>query len=68
MKVHVMVFWVVTPCSDVVGFQRFGGPCCLHPQGEVNDTVKRVIGRERSECEKSVFGNALCLYICNSSL
>jgi hypothetical protein len=21
------VFWVVTPCSVVVGYQRFGGPC-----------------------------------------
>jgi hypothetical protein len=24
---------VVTPCSVVVGYQRFGGPCCLHLQG-----------------------------------
>jgi len=24
------VFWVVTPCSVVVGYQRFGGPCCSH--------------------------------------
>jgi hypothetical protein len=31
----VAVFWVVTPCSDVVGYQRFGGPCCLHVQSEV---------------------------------
>jgi len=23
------------PCSIVVGYQRFGGPCCLHLQGEV---------------------------------
>jgi hypothetical protein len=26
----VVVFWVVTPCSAVVGYQRFRGPCCLH--------------------------------------
>jgi len=26
----------MTPCSDVVGYQRFEGPCCLHLQGEVN--------------------------------
>jgi hypothetical protein len=32
MKVQVMVFWVVTPCSDVVGYQRFGGSCRLHGQ------------------------------------
>jgi hypothetical protein len=29
VKIHVMVFWVVTSCSDVVG------PCCLHIHGEV---------------------------------
>jgi hypothetical protein len=33
-NLQVMIFWVVTPCSDVVGCQRFGGPCCLHLQGE----------------------------------
>jgi hypothetical protein len=27
--VQVAVFWVVTPCSDVVGCRRFGGPCCF---------------------------------------
>jgi hypothetical protein len=27
---QVEVFWVVTPCSVVVGYQRFRGPCCLH--------------------------------------
>jgi len=21
----------VTPCSVVIGYQRFGGPCCLSP-------------------------------------
>jgi len=25
---QVEVFWVVTPCSDEVGYQRFGEPCC----------------------------------------
>jgi hypothetical protein len=25
---------------DVVGYNCFGGPCCLHVQGEVNDTGK----------------------------
>jgi len=32
---QVEVFWVVTPCSVVVRYQRFRGPCCLHLQGEV---------------------------------
>jgi hypothetical protein len=28
------VFWVVTPCSVIVGYHRFGGSYCLHLQGE----------------------------------
>jgi hypothetical protein len=32
---EVEVFWVVTPCIVVVGYQRFGSPCCLHFQGEM---------------------------------
>jgi len=28
-KIQVVVFWVMTPCSDVVGYQRFGAPCWL---------------------------------------
>jgi hypothetical protein len=31
-----VVFWVMTPCSDVVGDQHFRGPCCLHLQGLEN--------------------------------
>jgi hypothetical protein len=27
--VQVEVFCIVTPCSVVVGYQRFRGPCCL---------------------------------------
>jgi hypothetical protein len=26
---QVELFWVVTPCSVAVGYQRFGSPCCL---------------------------------------
>jgi hypothetical protein len=33
VKIQV-AFWVVTPCSVVVGYQRFGGPYCLHLQGD----------------------------------
>jgi hypothetical protein len=29
MKTRVMVFWVVMPYSDVVGYQRFRGPYCI---------------------------------------
>jgi hypothetical protein len=32
---QVEVLWVVTPCSVMVGYQRFGRSCCHHLQGEV---------------------------------
>jgi len=31
-KQQVQVFWVVTPCRDVTGYQHFGGPWYLHLQ------------------------------------
>jgi len=31
-RIHAKVFLVVTSCSDVVRYYRFGGPCCLHLQ------------------------------------
>jgi hypothetical protein len=34
MKIQLEVFWVVTPCSVVLGKQRFRGPCRLHLQDE----------------------------------
>jgi hypothetical protein len=30
MFFQVKVFWVVMPCTVVVGFQHFKGPCSLH--------------------------------------
>jgi hypothetical protein len=29
VKIQVEAFWVVTLCNVVVGYKRFGGPCCL---------------------------------------
>jgi len=37
MNIHVVVFWVVTPCSNFVGHERFEGPCCLHLKSEMKD-------------------------------
>jgi len=28
--VVVVVFWLMTPSSDVIGYRHFGGPCCVH--------------------------------------
>jgi hypothetical protein len=39
MNVQV-VFWVLMPCSDVVGCQHSRESCYLHLQGEVNGTVR----------------------------
>jgi len=33
-KILVLVFCVQTPCSNMVEYQRFVGPCCLHLQGK----------------------------------
>jgi hypothetical protein len=29
MKIHFVIFWVLTTCSAVVGYQCFRVPCCL---------------------------------------
>jgi hypothetical protein len=39
MKFQVVVYWVVTTCSSVVGYKSFVGPCCLYLQGEDVDTA-----------------------------
>jgi len=33
MKIQVEVFWVVTSCSVVVGYQRFRDPCLMISTG-----------------------------------
>jgi hypothetical protein len=40
MCIQVKFFWVVMLCNDVVAYQCFGGPCCLHFQGKMNSTAK----------------------------
>jgi hypothetical protein len=32
-RLELLVFWATSLCSDVDGYQRFGGPCFLHLQG-----------------------------------
>jgi len=46
VKIHVEIFWVVTPCSVVAVYQCFGEPYYLHLQGEVHrgSKVLRYIG------------------------
>jgi len=33
-KIQVTVFWIVTPCSNVAGYQCFRASCCLHLEPE----------------------------------
>jgi len=40
----IQVVWVIIPCSDVVGHQYFGGPCCLHLQGDGGSMVLQNVG------------------------
>jgi hypothetical protein len=35
-KIQDAVFWVMTSCSDVVGYHRFGEPCCVHFHLDLN--------------------------------
>jgi hypothetical protein len=36
LKLQVVVLCVMTPRSDVVCYECFGGTCCLHRHGEVS--------------------------------
>jgi len=69
MKIQVAVFWVMTPCSDVVGYRRFGGPCCLRLQGELDGawTEIQVVFWVMTPCRDVVghrrFGGPCCLCI-----
>jgi len=40
MKVQVVLFCVMTPSSNVVGYQHFRWPCCLYLHSEVNSAMK----------------------------
>jgi hypothetical protein len=37
----MVVFWVVTPCGLVGGYQHFGGTYSLHLRGELKPEVIR---------------------------
>jgi len=41
--IQVAVFWVVTPCIDMVGYQRFVEPCCLHLN--LSNAYKILVGK-----------------------
>jgi hypothetical protein len=54
-KIQIELFWVVTPCGNVIGYQRFGGPCCLHLHWVVTP-CSVVVGYQR-------FGGPCCLHL-----
>jgi len=45
VKIQIEVYCVETPCSDVVGYRRFGDPYRLYLQGEY---VNRFILEEQT--------------------
>jgi hypothetical protein len=47
-KIQVVIFRVLTPCSDVVGYERFGRLCFLHLQGEVKLVSYQVTTRRHN--------------------
>jgi hypothetical protein len=41
LRLKMAVFWVVTLCSLVEVYRRFGGACCLHHQGDEPQQPRR---------------------------
>jgi hypothetical protein len=40
VRIQVEFFCIVKPCSVMVGYQHFRGPCCLYVQVEVTGNGK----------------------------
>jgi len=39
MMIQVFVFLVTTTCNNVIGYQRFGSPCCIHLYPSLQDVI-----------------------------
>jgi len=39
MKIQIVLYCVLTPCSDIVGYQCFRGPCYIHLHSEDGDSM-----------------------------
>jgi hypothetical protein len=39
VMIQVEVFWVMTQCSVVTGYQRFRGTCYLHVQAKMKSAL-----------------------------
>jgi hypothetical protein len=59
VKIQVDFLWVVVTCSVVVGYKRFGGPCCFHLQVVVPCRI--AVGLQR-------FGWPCCLLLHGGAL
>jgi hypothetical protein len=46
VKIQAEIFWAVTPGTVVVEYQRFGGHCCLHLQGEDSGNMETTWAHE----------------------
>jgi len=61
VKMEVAVTWVLTPCSDAIGYQRFGGLYWLHLQGEVGGALALVALWPTLSADLSVNGGGWAL-------
>jgi len=41
VKIQAEVFWIVIPCSVVIGYRHFKSLCCLHLQSKVTGNGKK---------------------------
>jgi hypothetical protein len=53
MKIQVEVFWVMTPCGFVEGYQCFIGPFGLHLQGEVT-SLHLTLKMKAARCSEKI--------------
>jgi len=49
LNIQVEVLWVVIQCTDVVGYQHFRGPYCLHLQDEFYSSLPTEVPDTRFE-------------------
>jgi hypothetical protein len=54
MRIEVEVFWAVMPCRVIVGYQHFGGLCCLQLQGEAR---RRVVMRYDTNVSEDIIAS-----------
>jgi len=50
LKIQVTVFWAVTLCDVVVGYQPFGEPCCFRTTTTTTTTTNATSAAATTDC------------------